>query len=299
MSHIKTVARACVAAICMIAVGLLTTAASITSAALPVADKMKPEEVIAKHLESIGTAEARAAAKSRIIQGNTIATFRVGGKGQAEGGSVLASTSDKSLVSIVYGNSEYPYERVGFDGKRVTVSEIRPGQRSTIGRFFMQHEELLREGLLGGTLSSAWPLLDATAKNAKLKYAGTKKVNNREAHVLKYEPRKSSGLEIRFFFDSETFQHIRTEYEQRLVQGMTSQPGQTQQQGDSITKLIEEFSDFKTEGGLSLPHAYRLQLSIESNSRRVLQDWEFTLTKFVFNQPMSDQEFDVTTSTKS
>lgn len=305
MSNIKIRARAFVAVLCMIALGLmLTTSNSLTSSAAaappgPVADKMKVEEVIAKHLASIGTPEARVAVKSRIIQGTTQATFRVGGTGAAQGGSVLASTGDKSLVSVVYGNAEYPFERVGFDGKRVTVSEVRPGQRSTVGRFFMQHEMLLREGLLGGTLNSAWPLLDVTAKNPKLKYDGTKKINNRETHVIKYEARKGSGLQVRLFFDAETFQHVRSEYEYRQIQQMPDQPSVTQQQGDSITKFIEEFSDYRTEGGLTLPHTYKFQLSVESLNRRALQDWEFTLTKFTFNQPIDDKEFDVTTSTKS
>jgi len=60
---------------------------------------------------------------------------------------------------------------------------------------------------------------------------------------------------------------------------MANQAGVTQQQGDSITKLIEEFSDFKTENELMLPHTYKVQLSIESLNRRALQDWTFTLSR--------------------
>ena len=38
-------------------------------------DKVKPEEIVAKHLESIGTAEARAKVTNRIVGGAVVATF--------------------------------------------------------------------------------------------------------------------------------------------------------------------------------------------------------------------------------
>jgi hypothetical protein len=105
-------------------------------------------------------------------------------------------------------------------------------------------------------------------------------------------------LKTRLYFDAENFRHIRTEYERRMVQQMPDQPSVTQQQGDAITRLTEDFADFSEEGGLTLPHTYKLTLSIESNTRRALQDWLFTLTKFDFTQQIPDSEFDVTTSTK-
>lgn len=262
------------------------------------ADKMKPEEVVAKHLDSIGPQAARAAVKSRIIQGTTLATFRVGGSGTAEASSVLASTGDRNLVSVVFNTAEYPFERVGYDGKRVTVGELKPGVRSRLGKFFQQYEMPLKEGLLGGVLSSAWPLHDMTNRSAKLKYSGTKEIDNRKVHVLEYNAKNDGGLKTRLFFDAETFRHVRSEYERRMVQQMPDQPSVTQQQGDAITRLTEDFSDFKDENGLMLPHTYKLALSVETLNSRVLQDWIFTLTKFNFNQNIADSEFDVSTSTK-
>ncbi len=259
----------------------------------PGPDKMKPEEVVAKHLESIGTAEARAKAKSHVILGQAVATFRIGGAGTAEGGSVLASQGTRNLVAIVYGNQEYPYEKVGYDGKIVTVGELKPGVYSTLGKFFKQYEFPLTEGLLGGALSAAWPLQNLDDRDAKLKYAGSKKVVGRQMHVLEYSSKNSAGLKTTLFFDAENFRHVRTEYERRQVQQMPDQPSVTQQQGDAITKLTEEFSDFKDEAGLMLPHTYKLQLSIESLKRRTLQDWVFTLTQFNFTRQIEDAEFDV------
>lgn len=293
-THSRT--RSTFAALCLL---LLAFALPVTLDAKPNPQKMKAEDVVAKHLESIGTAEARAKAKSRIIQGTAFATIRVGGTGQAEGGAVLASQGTQSLISIVYGNKEYPYERMGFDGKVLTVGEIRPGQRTTLGTFLMAHEMMFREGLIGGVLSTAWPLADMSTKNAKLKYSGMKKVNDRQAHVIEYNAKNDTGLKTKLFFDAETFQHVRTEYEQRIIQQMPSQPGVTQSQGEAISRVIEEFADFKPEEGLTLPHTYKMTLSLESLNRRSLQDWVFTLTKFNFNIPIEDKEFDVRSSNKT
>ncbi len=268
--------------------------AVLSSVGVYAQEKLKAEDVIAKHLEAIGPAAARN--KSRIIQGTATATFRLGGSGTAQGGAVIASQDVKSLISVVLGSMDYPYERVGFDGKVVTTGELQPGIRSKLGVFFMRHEMPIREGLLGGVLSSAWPLLDMSTRSAKLKYNGTKKLGDRKLHVLTYDSKNSGGLKTAMFFDAETFQHVRTEYEKRQVQLMANQPSVTQQQGDSVTKLVEEFSDFKTEGGLLLPHSYKIQLSVETLNQRVLQDWVFSLATFNFNQKIDDSEFDVRSS---
>jgi hypothetical protein len=274
----------------------LVLAAIITSSftARSHADNVSLQEVISKHLDSIGSPETRAAVKSRVILGTAMATFRIGGKGQSDGRAVLASQGNMSLVGISFGVPEYPRENLGFDGKSLTVADLTPGVRSTLGKFFMTHEMPFREGLLAGTLSAAWPLLDMSSRKAVLKYDGIKKVDGRQLHVVRYEPKNDSGLKTKLFFDAETFRHVRTEYEQRQVQQMVTQPGVTQQQGDSITKLVEEFSDFKIEKGLTLPHTYKLQLSIEALNRRVLQDWAFTLSQFVFNKELDQKQFDVT-----
>jgi hypothetical protein len=276
---------------CALAVALLATTISTTATTAP--QKMTAEEVVAKHLESIGTAEARSKIKSHIILGTAVGTFRIGGAGTSQGGSVMASQGTRSLVAIIYGNKEYPYEKMGFDGKDVSVADLKPGKHSTLGNFFMQHEFPIREGLLAGTLSAAWPLLDMSQRNAKVKYAGTKKVDDRKAHVLEYIGGNNAGLKTTLYFDAENFRHIRTEYEKKQIQQMPTGPSMTQQQGDSVTKLVEEFSDFKTEGGLTFPHTYKLQLSIETLNRRALQDWIFTLTQFSFNRDIDASEFDV------
>lgn len=285
-NHLRTIFGAA------LALTAITLASFLSSSR---AEGLTAEEVIAKHLDSIGSPEARKAIKSRVILGTAVVTFRIGGKGQAEGRAVLASQDNMSLIGISFDVPEYPRENLGFDGRTLTVADLSPGVRSTLGKFFMTYEMPFREGLIAGTLSSAWPLLDLSSRKATLKYEGLKKIDGRQLHVLRYETKNDSNLKTKLYFDAETFRHVRTEYEKRQVQEMVSEPGVTQKQGDSITKLTEEFSDFKTEGGLTLPHSYKLQLSIEALNRRVLQDWAFTLSQFSFNKDLDKKQFDVTT----
>ena len=293
--RVRTLRRLSIA--CILTV-ILSATSSIATMGTPAPQKMTAEEVVAKHLESIGTAEARAAIKSRLILGTGVGTFRLSGAGTSQGGSVMASQGSKSLIAVIYGNVEYPFEKMGFDGSTLTVGELKPGVRSTLAKFFMAHEMPFREGLMGGSLSAAWPFLNTTSMTAKLKYAGTKKINGQKTHVLEYQAKNNAGLKTMLYFDEETFRHVRTEYEKRLTQQMPSQPGVTQAQNESITKFIEEFSDFKPEKGLMLPHTYKFQLSIESLNLRVLQDWVLTLGTFSFNREIDNSEFDVRSSGK-
>src|SRR5262245_46685706 len=95
--------------------GVIPTASPISAGGAT--EKMSPEEVVAKHLDSIGSAEARASVRSRFIVGSAQATFRGRGSGSSNGRSVLASEGVKNLVGMVFATPDYPSEKVGFDGQ--------------------------------------------------------------------------------------------------------------------------------------------------------------------------------------
>lgn len=254
-------------------------------------DKMTAEEVVAKHLAALGTPEARGAVKSIVSVGPVVSTLKVGGAGTLDGRVVMASTGNHNLIGIDYGQPNYTSESMAFDGKNLTWAEISPGFYSQIVLFMKRSEMPMREGTMGGVLSTAWPLLDVAGGKVKLKYNGTKKVDGRECHVLRFEGKNSGGLVTSLFFDAETFRHVRTEYERRQAQAMPTTAGQTQTQGDSVTKLTEKFSDFSEEKGLMLPHTYSMEFALESLNKRYLQTWEIKLGDFVFNKQMADAEF--------
>ncbi|HZI47034.1 MAG TPA: hypothetical protein VFD75_04515 [Pyrinomonadaceae bacterium] len=256
--------------------------------------KLTADEVIASHLASIGTPEARAAFKSLVAQGTVTVNVRIGGSGQGKGGAVMASQGPMSLMGLIFGPQDYSNEKVAFNGQKLTLGDFRPGVRTRFGDFLMTHDVLFREGLLGGTLSTAWPFYDASGPKGKVRYLGTKNVNDRKAYVLSYEPRSGGNLDVKLYFDAETFHHLRTEYQQEFVAPSVTRPEKAARQKGTRLKLTEDFSDFRREANVTLPHTYKIQLTIDSESDPLLQDWVVTLSQFLFNKTLDAKQFDLT-----
>ncbi|MDT5061396.1 MAG: hypothetical protein QOH63_1855 [Acidobacteriota bacterium] len=280
--------------ICALTAALLSLTTSISSTTLAV-DKMTAEDVIAKHLESIGSAEARSGAHSRVVVGTSHGIFNARNRvGLVDGRFVLGSIDHKVLYAMAFPSPDYPSEKFGFDGKKFTVGYLKPGVRSTLGSFILIHDTVFKEGLMGGTLSSAWPFLNLAERKAKLEYAGTEKIGEQLVHKLKYSPNKGSELEVTLYFDAKTFQHVRTQYE-RVVGAKLTGGGIDNQAGQRATryKMIEDFSDYKKEGGLNLPHKYKLELSIDNTNGTSIHKWEMNLDQFSFNQEIDEKGFDV------
>lgn len=257
------------------------------------ADKMRAEDVVAKHLEAVGGAEARAAVKNRVILGTVVVAFRTPSAGQAPGRAVLASEGEKNLIGMVFEEVNYPQDKVGFDGKDVSVSYVRPGRRSALGDFLLMHNSVVKQGLVGGVLSSAWPLSDSAQTKAKLEYGGTKKVGERTCHVVKYLPRGGSDLNITLFFDAETFHHLRTEYTRTLAAQMGASPDASARQRESRYRMVEDYTDFRKEGALTLPHGYKIALEFTLPGGSYKADWEMILAEFSYNQTIDPDSFDV------
>lgn len=270
---------------------------SVTAAPLA-PDKMKPEELVAKHLASIGPADALAAIKSRIIVGNATATTRLNAVKELTGPAQLASEGDRVLLAMIFNSTGYPYEKAGYDGEKLTLALWKTtGKRSALGDFLAAQDAVFKQGLIGGVLSSAWPLLNLSSKNPRLSYGGTKKINDRQVHELKYSPRKGGGsLQISLYFDAETFRHVRTEYQYAISARMGATPEQSISQQESRYKLEEEFSDFKTEGALTMPHTYRLRLTNQVPTGTQVIEWTVNFSQFVFDQEIGAEAFNVSAS---
>ena len=255
--------------------------------------KIKPEDIITRHLESIGSVNARAAVKTRIITGTSQVIFHTAPLGQAVGRAVLASEGDKSLLGMSFPSPAYPREQLGFDGNGFMAAFVVPGTRSALGSFLMTHSLVFKQGLMGGTLSSAWPLLDLPSRKPDLEYAGLKTIETHLLHEVKYSPRGGSDLQIKIFFDQESFQHVRTEYD-RIISAPTGDRSYVAGAETEIRyKMIEEFSDFRKEGELTLPHRYKIRLTTDTKNGSFSADWTITLTQFDFNQPIDPNSFTI------
>ena len=77
-------------------------------------------------------------------------------------------------------------------------------------------------------------------------------------------------------------------------------PATSARQATQHLKAVEDFSDFKPEGGLNLPHTYKFELAVQSTSRPILVTWVFNLNEFTFNGRVDASVFVVSsTSTKA
>jgi len=254
--------------------------------------KMKPEELVAKHLDSIGTAEARAAVQNRVATGIGQVVFRLPTAGLKQGNADLTSEGKKLRISMIFNTNDYPMEQFFFDGNKVTVSQVQPGVRVYLASFVYQYDVLMKEGLLGGSMSTAWCLLDVAGRQPKLEYTGLKKVNGKQAHELRYRAKKGGGdLTISLHFDPETFRHVHSEY--RLVQpaNMANSPAASSGQSDTIFHIEETFTDFKTVDSLTLPHSWKLTFSREGMGSTILSEDDLGIAQILHNQTLDPKTF--------
>jgi hypothetical protein len=293
----------------------VTTAILMAASVLASAFEMKQEELVAKHLESIGTAEARAGAKSRVVQGTSVFKIRVGGGGELAGKSALVSEGRKSVLMIKLGNNDYRGEQFVTDGDKVSVAATTSSHKwSDFGEFVKAQEHIVREGLLGGELTTAWALLNLPENKAKLNFDGEKKFDGRSAYQLTYHSKKRDDLTIRLFFDPQTYQHIATTYGITLASGLggfqpsisdqaglttSTDPGgadvtQSSKQKETRYTIEERFSDFKTAEGLTLPSKYSIHFTEElQDGTTKVYEWDLTADEISNNRPLDPKNFQV------
>jgi len=265
--------------------------ANVSGSVTPVADKVTPEELVAKHIEAIGTAEARKSNRSRIVAGSSLMNLKTGGRGNISGPALLASQKEKVLLKAEFTSPGYPFEKLGFDGRKLHAKQYSPGVRSPLAEFFLSHDTVFSEGLIGGTLSSAWPLLDLAGRGPKLQYGGTEKIDGRQAHKLRYLPRGGGDVKITIFIDAENYQHLRTDYERVIAAPMGGSPGASASMREMRYTLVEDFRDFRVEGGLTLPHTYTIQYTVSRLNQPLALDWTFNFTRFTFDYPIEEKQF--------
>jgi hypothetical protein len=254
--------------------------------------KMKPEELVTRHLDSIGTAEARGAVKNRVANAGSQFTQRLPTGGQVVGPAMIVSEAKMLRISMMFGAQDLPSEQLVFDGSKVLISQAQPGRRSATGLFFYTYDDLIREGLVGGTLTTAWALLDVPERKAKLDYNGLKKIDGKMMHELRYRPRKGVGdITISLHFDPETFRHVHTEFKMTRPADMARTPADSSAQRETVYHIQEYFEDFKQVDSLTLPHVYRITYSREGMSDTILLEYKLVVSSILHNQTLDAKAF--------
>jgi len=252
-------------------------------------EKLKPEELIAKHLESIGPAEKRKAITSRATVGTAQAVFRVGGSGSLNGKGNILSDGSSVRLGFNFPSVDYPGEQLAFDGNKVTAGQMSPGNYPPFSGFIYENSVLLKEGLLFGALSTGWTLLNVSSKQPKLESNGLKKIEGRELYELKYLIRNTKvSIQTWLYFEPETFRHVRSQFKLEV-------PAQMTRITDSAElvryTILEQFDQFKEVDGLTLPYSYKLDFTIDSPKGGMLTSWTHVIDRIVHNQSIERQLF--------
>ena len=268
-------------------------------------DDFKPEDIVARHLDAIGSAQARKAIKSRVVQGGATYRVLVGGTGAVDGKFQYASENPQSDLLLKINANGYLGEWFICDGNKTSVAGTWSDKtRSEFGNFMLTQDVILRENLIGGVWSSGWPLLDLDARKAKVHFEGTKSIDGKELLTLRYQPKKSTDLDIFLYFDPQTYQHVMTIYTMEpptdLGRGQVGRGARVS--GEVATarmqprryKVEERFSEFHVVDGLNLPSHYDLRFTFEGESGFTKSiEWEVRALSIDNNMSIAPRAFEV------
>jgi hypothetical protein len=230
---------------------------------LPAANP-KAEDLVAQHLAAIGTPEARAAVKSLAAQGSLRFKIMIGGAGETSGTWQRLSEGRKSKFVMKFGNDKWWGEQFVFDGDKASFAMANLAHHwSAIGGFVAGQDSIVKEGLLGGVLGTAWALESIDPHHVKLTSLGRKKIDGRELDAIDYLSRSNGEMNVKLYFDPETHHHVVTVYTVNRAATVARTDTENARQQELHFTLEERFSDFQTDNGITLPRQYDLRFSQE------------------------------------
>jgi hypothetical protein len=283
---------------------LFTTQSIISYAEPPNANsELTPEKLIAEHIKSIGEPTTLSSVNSRAFFGSTDVEFVQGMFGSIKNGaSSFISDGEKLQIVMRYGDLNYPAEYFAYNGDNVSVGYISPGQRSPLADFLFRFNGVMKMGFIGGTLSLSWPLLDADGIEYKLKYKKVKVKDSelykerRELHRLEWPMHMLRNVKIKMYFEPDTFHHVRTDYVVRIQEDISvTRSFDIMSKNivpESIYTLIERFEDYKKVSGMTLPHKYSIEYTLEGQGHSFIGHWTINASKWLFNRTFDEMLFE-------
>jgi hypothetical protein len=260
-----------------------------------IAADTKAEDIVAQHLDSIGTADARAAMKSLAVQGTLRFKVMVGGSSETPGTWQRLSEDRKSKFVMKFGDEKWWGEQFVFDGDKDSFAGATLShQWSPLGAFVQGQDNIVKEGLLGGELGTAWALESIDSHHAKLENMGRKKIDGQELDEIGYLSKSNSGMTVRLYFDPETHHHVRTVYTVVRASTITHNNLADAHQLENRYTLEERFSDFQTDKNITLPRQYDLRFTQElQNGSTTVYDWAMTADKVLQNPNIPAPNFQI------
>lgn len=264
-------------------------------------EKITIDDLISRHLASIGDKDALAAASTRVLTGKGTLTSKLGSGVSnfiIEGGAQFASMPNRVVYAIDFSNATYSYEKIAFDGSTITYG-LPSGRTTLLVGYIKAQNAILKDGLLGGALSAAWPLLDVkSGQKIKLEMAGMTKIDGKPCYKVKYSSGRTGDMKVGLYFDADTFRHVRTEYLYTIEPRIGTSPTDTQSSSRvERYQLVEDFSDFAAAGKLTLPMTYKITLTsegqISTSTGTNERQWLMNFDKVYYDQKLGPESFKV------
>jgi len=196
---------------------------------------------------------------------------------------------------VKFSQEDYRGENVVFNGDAMGVAFANSNQsRSPFASFLLAQDVIVRDGLLSGALSTAWPLLNVADGKPKLTVEGVKKVDGVSAYQVRYKPRKRGVLQILLYFDQETFRHIKTIYSTSVANNVGASITESVKLQPERTILEERFSDFTTAEGITLPSHYNIHFTQElQDGKTTVYEWDMKANEVSENMSLDPRNFQV------
>lgn len=256
------------------------------------AQKITVEDLIDRHLASIAPRDKFSSIKSFIAVGEVRVEHITQKNLPAAGRIVIASDGDKIFLGMQLNATDYPQERIVFDGDKTSVAFVRPGIRSVLGNFLQSNSSILSQGLISGILSTSWALGSVDERRPKLSLDDSKKIDGKDVYTVTYAPKGGGDLNITLYFDQQNYRHIRTEYKRTTSANIGRTIDESARQSESRLKVTEEFSDFKEFQNVIIPHKYKLNYSITGVNGTTELSWTCEFTEFAINPQLDPKTFD-------
>ena len=261
------------------------------------AEKIKAEELLARHRASVGTDDALAAYQTAGMQGTGQFRMLRGGTGNLEGRVAMISDALKSRFSLDLGHLLYSGEQFISDGKKVEIQYVRKETqtRSDLGMFLFRYPQLIKNGLWGGSLTRTWALLNHDAKELRLRYRGLSEKEGKQLHEASIDCKDCGEVTIHLFFEADTFRHVLTTYslvtpspptEGRSLRTPMKDPPYVRY------RMEEHFSNFHTEAGVTQPTQWLVRYTRDQQDRPVILELESRFEIHLINSPFDPALFE-------
>lgn len=249
--------------------------------------KPDPDQIRKNHIASLGLGADRKLPSSLLAVG-LVSSRTVSQRNlSADGRAVFASTATENFMGFALNAVDYGGERFVHDGKKTFVGFAQNGVRSVLGNFVESNDWILKESLFAGVISRSWALANG---KGKLSGGGSKKLNGVEFFSFDYSPTKRSDVAVEMFFDKVTSSLRRIEYKRTSSAGIGARPEQSSQFYEARHKVIEEFSDYQSVHGATLPHTYTIRYTVSGSSTTDIE-WTVKISKYTLDPKLDTKTF--------